>query len=258
MSINRKLEAILFDVDGTIAETERDGHRVAFNAAFADFGLDWCWDVPRYGHLLATTGGKERMRRFIAEMQPRLPNGADPDSLVVQLHRRKTEHYLRLIESGAIGLRPGVLRLLREAREAGVRLGIATTTTLDNVLVLLRSVREVPDLVDWFDDIAAGDVVAAKKPAPDIYQLVIEKMGLRADACAAIEDSANGLRSALAAGIKCVVITPSVYTNNEVFSGSPLIVDCLGEEGRPAVSLSGDVFAETVVGLQTLNRLLAR
>ncbi len=176
MSTIRKLEAIIFDVDGTLAETERDGHRVAFNEAFSDFGLDWVWDEAHYGRLLAVTGGKERIRRFIAEQDPRLPDDMDVDTLVRRLHQRKTEHYVRLVENGAIGLRPGVLRLLRATRAAGVRMAIATTTTPENVLALLRSVKAEPGLVDWFEEIAAGDIVPAKKPAPDIYELVLSSM----------------------------------------------------------------------------------
>jgi HAD superfamily hydrolase (TIGR01509 family) len=252
----RRLEAILFDVDGTIAETERDGHRVAFNAAFADFGLDWAWDVERYGQLLAVTGGKERIRRFIAEESPRLPDGVDMDSLVRRLHQRKTEHYVSLVKQGAIGLRPGVLRLLRAAHAAGVRMAIATTTTPTNVLALLASVREAPGLVDWFEEIAAGDIVPAKKPAGDIYELVLSRMRLSPERCVAIEDSANGLKSANAAGIESVVITPSVYSADEDFAGAALVVDCLGDEERPARVLSGPSLGDGEVGLQVLDRLI--
>jgi len=256
MSKIRRLEAILFDVDGTIAETERDGHRVAFNAAFADFGLDWVWDIESYGRLLAVTGGKERIRRFIAEESPRMPPEVDVNVLVPRLHQRKTEHYVRLVEQGAIGLRPGVLRLLQAGRAAGVRMAIATTTTPENVLALLGSVKEEPRLVDWFEEIAAGDVVPAKKPAGDVYELVLARMGLSAECCVAIEDSANGLKSAHAAGIESVVITPSVYSADEDFSGASLIVDCLGDAQHPASVIRGRLWSEDQVGLRTLSRLI--
>jgi HAD superfamily hydrolase (TIGR01509 family) len=258
MSTIQRLQAILFDVDGTIAETERDGHRVAFNAAFADFGLDWVWDVERYGALLSVTGGKERIRRYIEEESCPLPHDVDLDSLVRRLHQRKTEHYVSLVEQGAIGLRPGVLRLLRAARGAGVRMAIATTTTPDNVLALLGSVTEEPGLADWFEEIAAGDVVPAKKPAGDIYDLVLSTMGLSPEYCVAIEDSANGLKSAKAAGIDCVVVTPSVYSADEDFSGAALVVDCLGDEQQPARVIRGQPWGGNDVGLEVLDRLITQ
>ena len=132
------LSALLFDVDGTLADTERDGHRIAFNAAFAEHGLDWHWDVARYGELLSITGGKERIRHFVSNYLPDYVPPQDFDDLVITLHRSKTAHYARLLEQGNIPLRPGVTRLLQEARDAGLRLAIATTTTPENVTALLR------------------------------------------------------------------------------------------------------------------------
>jgi len=217
------LQALIFDVDGTLAETERDGHRPAFNAAFHDCGLDWFWDEQRYGELLAITGGKERIHHFATKYAPVIAKHADFDKLVRQLHKIKTAHYLRLVDQGELPLRPGVARLIAEARQAGIRLAIATTTTPENVDALLRA-NLGNDAPDWFEVIGAGDVVPAKKPAPDIYQWVIERLGLPASACLAIEDSEMGLKSALAAGLRCVV-TISEYTRAHDFRGAGMVLE---------------------------------
>jgi len=219
------LKAIIFDVDGTLAETERDGHRPAFNAAFHDCGLDWFWDEQRYGELLTVTGGKERIRHFASKHAPLIAKDANFDALVRQLHKIKTAHYLRLVDQGELPLRPGVARLIAEARQVGIRLAIATTTTPENVDALLRA-NLGPDAPGWFEVIGAGDVVPAKKPAPDIYQWVLERLGLPATACLAIEDSEMGLKSALAAGLRCVV-TISEYTRDHDFHGAGMLLEGL-------------------------------
>jgi HAD superfamily hydrolase (TIGR01509 family) len=243
------LHALIFDVDGTLADTERDGHRPAFNAAFAEAGLDWHWSVELYGELLAVTGGKERMRHYLAQYRPEFEVDrqayADVDALIAHLHRRKTEHYVALL---------GVLRLLREARAAGVRLAIATTTTPENVTALLESGPE-PGLVDGFEVIAAGDVVREKKPAPDIFELALAQLNLPASACVAIEDSENGVRSALGAGLEALLVTTSSYTETQDFSGATLVVDRLGEPGDPASASRGDLGGADFIDLELLRRL---
>ncbi|MFP4182822.1 MAG: HAD family hydrolase [Thiohalospira sp.] len=240
-----ELKALLFDVDGTLADTERDGHRVAFNRAFADAGLDWHWDEPLYGELLAITGGKERIRHYLAQHRPDEDLPADLDGLIAELHAAKTRHYTELLATGAIPLRPGVERLLREARDAGLRLGIATTTTPANVTALLESTLG-PDSLDWFEVIAAGDIVPAKKPAPDIYHYALEKMDLAPAEALAFEDSANGVRSAAGAALPTVV-TVNDYTRDHDFSGAVTVLDSLGEPGAPASTLAGATPAEGVV-----------
>lgn len=232
------LEALLFDVDGTLADTERDGHRPAFNAAFADAGLDWEWSEALYGELLAVTGGKERIRYYLERYNPEFKAPADLEGFIAGLHKAKTGHYLSMLERGAIPLRPGVARLIGEARAAGLKLGIATTTTPENVTTLLCSTLG-PESESWFDVIAAGDIVPAKKPAPDIYNWAMEQLGLNPGQCLALEDSANGVKSVLGAGIRSLVVTVNGYTKDEDVSGATLVVDQLGENGSPCRVLKG-------------------
>ena len=225
------LKALLFDVDGTLADTERDGHRPAFNAAFREFGLDWDWDVALYGELLAVTGGKERMKYYVERFRPDYERPADFEDLVAELHKAKTRHYTKLLAEGGIPLRPGVERLLREARAAGLILGVATTTTPENVTALLRhSLAE--DGADWFAVIAAGDIVPAKKPAPDIYVWAMQQLGLSPEECLAFEDSENGIRASRGAGLKTVV-TVNDYTLDHDFTGALAVLTDLGDGDTP-------------------------
>ena len=234
------LEALLFDVDGTLADTERDGHRAAFNAAFDEAGLDWTWDEALYGRLLAVTGGKERIRYYLERFNTDFSRPDRFDGFVAGLHRSKTAHYTRMLAEGAIPLRTGVRRLLDESREAGLRLAIATTTTPANVTALLRS--GLGDQGEsWFEVIAAGDIVPEKKPAPDIYLWAMEQMALRPDQCLGLEDSHNGVQSVLRAGIRALVVTVNGYTRGEDLSGATLVVDHLGEADNPCAALTGDL-----------------
>lgn len=252
-----ELQAILFDVDGTLADTERDGHRLAFNAAFADAGLDWDWSVALYGELLRVTGGKERIGEYLRVYRPDFAPAEPLDEFIRALHRRKTERFVEMMGTGAIALRCGVLRLLREARDAGVRLAIATTTTRANVDALLSAASD-SNLLDWFEVIAAGDVVPNKKPAPDIFEFALRELQLPPAACVAIEDSDNGVRSALGAGLDALVVTVSSYTAAQDFSGAALVVDRLGEPDRPATAISGDLDGHSCVDLDLLRALHRR
>jgi beta-phosphoglucomutase-like phosphatase (HAD superfamily) len=249
------LHAIIFDVDGTLAETERDGHRRAFNQAFSDLGLDWHWDEVLYGDLLAVTGGKERILHFIERHSPPLPEGREPVALARDIHACKTAHFVNLVEEGAISLRPGVKRLIAEARAHNITIAIATTTTLDNVTALLRSTLG-EDSPGWFAAIGAGDMVRAKKPAPDIYFYVLDKLGLLAGNCIALEDSRNGLRASLAAELP-TVITVSSYTRDEDFSGAALVASDLGEPAAPARALRGKLDESGIIDVALLERILS-
>jgi HAD superfamily hydrolase (TIGR01509 family) len=244
------LQALIFDVDGTLAETERDGHRIAFNQAFTDAGLDWHWDVPTYGRLLAITGGKERMLHDWQQRDPEAAARPEAAAQIAELHRRKTALYVRLVTGGGIALRPGVARLLREARNAGMRLAIATTTTPDNVEALLHATLGAEGL-DMFEVIGAGDAVPRKKPDPGIYTWVLERLKLRPEQCLAFEDSTNGLRAALGAGLHTVVTTGS-YTASETFSGALALLDGLGEPQAPASGQVGQQAWSGCVNLATL------
>ncbi|MBI5462348.1 MAG: HAD family hydrolase [Gammaproteobacteria bacterium] len=249
-----ELRALLFDVDGTLAETE-EVHRRAFNQAFAAAGLDWVWSVDLYRALLAVTGGKERMRHYLDTYRPDYVRPAHLDALIAELHQAKTRIYTEMVASGGVPLRPGVRRLLEEARAAGLRLAIATTTTPDNVTALLNA-SLAPEGEAWFEVIAAGSMVPKKKPAPDIYHLAMEQMGLGPEACLALEDSANGLIAARAAGLKTLV-TVSDFTQGHDFSGATLLLDQLGEPDAPCQVLAGDAGGARYVDVDVLRRVHA-
>jgi HAD superfamily hydrolase (TIGR01509 family) len=217
-----RLAALIFDVDGTLAETE-EAHRAAFNRAFDARGLGWHWRRETYRDLLRTAGGKERMHAFQNSLPDDARRLASDD--IAQLHAEKTAIYGGILASGGLDLRPGVAGLIAAARAEGLRLAVATTTSRANVAALTRCCwGQEPDAV--FDVIAAGDEVAAKKPAPDVYLLALARLGLPPDACIAFEDSAIGLRAAVAAGLP-VVVTPSTYTQGEDFNGAALVADSL-------------------------------
>ena len=229
------LQALIFDVDGTLAETERDGHRVAFNRALAAAGLPWQWPEELYGRLLMIAGGKERLAYYLQWYRPEFrPGDGDLEAWIAALHRSKTAYYQELLASGAIALRPGVRRLITAAQAAGVRLAIATTSALPNALALLEQQLDPA----WFEVIAAGDIVPRKKPAPDIYHYVLEALGLPAAACVAIEDSEPGAIAAQGAGLTTVV-TVNDYTRAQQFPGAALVLDSLGDSDRPCRRLGG-------------------
>jgi HAD superfamily hydrolase (TIGR01509 family) len=213
-----KTTAFIFDVDGTLAETE-ESHRHAFNAAFAAAGLNWRWDQPLYAELLKVTGGKERIRAYV--------EGADPahaisDQSIAALHNQKTEAYADIVASQGVRLRPGVRDLIKFAKMQEIKVAVATTTSLPNVDALCVACWGEPAR-SMFDVVAAGDEAPRKKPAPDIYNIALDRLGLVPKACIAFEDSRNGLLAAKSAGLR-VVITPSRYTAGEDFTEADVVL----------------------------------
>jgi HAD superfamily hydrolase (TIGR01509 family) len=249
------LEALIFDVDGTLAETE-ELHRRAFNEAFAACDLAWFWDESLYRELLGVTGGKERILHYVAQRRPQALAAIAPR--VPEIHRLKTERYTALLKTGAVQLRPGIARLIVEARRAGLRVAIATTTSHPAVTALLRSAFPRDDT--FFDAIAAGDEARRKKPWPDVYTLVLQRLGLPAGSCVAFEDSAAGVLAARSAGI-AVLATPSAYTGGDDLSGALSVVSDLGEPGAPHRPLAGvrwDAHVVTLDGLRRWHRACKR
>jgi HAD superfamily hydrolase (TIGR01509 family) len=242
------LSALIFDVDGTLAETE-ELHREAFNDAFAAASLGWHWDQALYAELLDVSGGKER----IAHYQHRA--GIEPGLTAAQiaaLHADKTARYTSRVRAGGLLMRPGIRRLLAEAKQAGVRLAIATTTSRANVEALLAAAAPLPA----FDVIAAGDEVPAKKPAADVYLLALQTLCLPASACVAFEDTVNGLVSALGARLRCVV-TVSTYGGSGPFPGAATVLTHLGDVDAPGLTLSGPAPRDGLADLEWLASLPA-
>ncbi len=212
-----KLKALIFDVDGTLAETE-EAHRAAFNTIFAQAGLGWKWSMDDYHELLKISGGKERMRAF----QANLPLGERlGDAEIAALHKEKTAIYAEILARGELELRPGVDALIKAGRKAGLRIAVATTTNTPNVEALTQCCWRRP-ANEVFDVVAAGDQVRARKPAPDVFNLALDRLGLTPDVCVAFEDSLNGVRSARGANLP-VVVTPSIYTDRQAFSTAQLV-----------------------------------
>lgn len=254
MNTDKTLHAVLFDVDGTLADTEQDGHRPAFNAAFKQLGLDWNWDIELYGKLLKVTGGKERIHHFIKNY---VPHELDKDNLtdwIARIHKTKTGYFEELMAQGRIPLRPGVARLIHELRNEKIKIAIATTTTMDNVTALLKTTLG-EESIDWFDVIGAGDIVPLKKPAPDIYHWVLDQLNLTAQHCIAIEDSENGLQSARAAGLT-TLITVNNYTHQQNFTGAAAVLSDLGEPSQPFTRIQGETHGRNWVDAQLLTHLL--
>lgn len=214
------LRALLWDVDGTLAETE-DAHRTAFNTAFVEAGLAWHWDRDLYGRLLTVSGGQERIAFYQNSVETEKPLSWDA---IASLHKRKTAIYGELLASGRVSLRPGVARILHEAAVCGLKLAVTTTTSTANVHRLMSATLGhcAPR---WAACVCAEDVTR-KKPAPDVYTSALALLGLSARECLAVEDSQNGLRAALGAGIPCLV-TPSAYTRDQDFSGAIQVMDNL-------------------------------
>lgn len=229
------LKAIVFDCDGVIAETERDGHRVAFNRAFQEKGINAEWSVEEYAGLVKVAGGKERMKAYFSQHPGLLPPKVSVDDCIADLHEVKTGIFMEMSASGELPIRSGIQRIVAEARRAKMLLAICSTSNERSVKSLVRALLGKSSL-QWFAGIFAGDVVSRKKPAPDVYNIVKEQFSLAGEDCIVIEDTRNGLQAAKAAGMKCVVTT-SFYSVDEDFTEADLVVSALGDPGLPPIRI---------------------
>ena len=251
----QSLKAIIFDVDGTIANTE-ETHRQSFNSAFTEFGLDYQWSEQDYTNLLSISGGRERILSFLKDCNHQIQGDMDLRQFALNLHQRKSEIYREKLVAGHIGLRNGVSRLITESRQQGIKIGIATATSLANVKTLLEN-NLGKNALSLFDAVVTSDIVKDKKPSPVVYQCALAELGLTADNCIAIEDTTNGNLAALACGLKTVITTHAFTIDND-FSGAELVLDQLGEPETPFNVIKGDAFGYRYVDVALLNRILNR
>ncbi|MDQ2881979.1 MAG: HAD-IA family hydrolase [Actinomycetota bacterium] len=248
MSIERvhPLRAVIFDVDGTLADTERDGHRVAFNAAFEAAGLNYRWSVEEYGELLATTGGRRRIEGYLQARGHSAPEAA---ALAATLHADKTRRFIALVRTGAMRARPGAAELIDALRAEGVAVAVATTGTGDWVLPLLDLLFGI----DAFDVVVTGSDVTDLKPDPAVYLETLVRLDLAAAEAVAIEDSANGVQAAVSAGLRCVAVVNG-YTRDQDVSGAVAVLDDLARSGGVSV-LRGDPQLADGLTVPALRRL---
>ena len=243
---------MIFDVDGTLVDSERHGHRVAFNRAFEEFDLDYRWDEEEYGRLLRITGGQNRLHRYLADQ------GMSEDErseLVPALHGRKTELLTEMVQAGEIEVRPGARRLLDELAERGSRLAVATTGSRGWVEGLLEQLLPAVD----FEVVVTGDDVETRKPDPEAFNLALERLGVGASGSVVVEDSAEGVDASVAAGLACVVVVNG-YTEDHDLSQAELVLDGFGEPDAPARVLADrvDSGCEGVLDAAVLGRVLER
>jgi len=224
-----KMQALLFDCDGVLAETERDGHRVAYNKAMKELGIDAEWTEKEYGELVLISGGKERLKNYFNKYPSRFTSDKYNSDLIQEIYLKKTEIFKYMANNGSLPPRSGIARIIREAHEEGLLLFVCSTSHQESVKALL-SHNYGEECLTWFTKLYCGDVVAKKKPAPDIYLFARNEFNLDGNHCFVIEDSRNGLLAALGAGMHCL-ITQSFYTVDEDFSEADIVTNCLGDPG---------------------------
>ena len=249
----RKLKAIIFDVDGTLAATE-ETHRQAFNEAFKEFDIPFQWSVSEYIQLLSISGGKERIYKFLKSQNFDISGKENLREYTLRLHQRKSEIYREKLIAGHIGLRNGVERLIKEARQKGIIMAIATCTSTENVEVLLKNALGGAAL-SYFDTLVSCDLVADKKPSPAVYQYALANLGLKPENCVVIEDTSNGNLAALAAGMKSVITTHPL-TVDEDFTGASLVIDQLGEPDEHFTVLSGNALGANYIDVDLLEKII--
>ena len=248
-----KLKAIIFDVDGTLAATE-ETHRQAFNEAFKEFKIPFQWSVSKYIQLLSISGGKERILKFLKTQNFEAPGNENLRDYILKVHQLKSEIYREKLIAGHIGLRDGVERLINEARQNKISMAIATCTSTANVEAVLKNALG-EDALSYFDTLVSSDLVADKKPSPAVYQYALANLGLKPENCIVIEDTSNGNRAALAAGIKTVVTTHPL-TVDEDFTGASLVIDKLGEPEEHFTVTSGNSLGTNYVNVDLLEKIL--
>jgi HAD superfamily hydrolase (TIGR01509 family) len=224
-----KLQALLFDCDGVLAETERDGHRVAYNRAMKEMGIDTEWTVEEYAELVLVSGGKERLKFYFNKYLDKFPPDRFDSKLIERIYLKKTAIFKTMVHEGTLPPRPGIARIIREAHEADTLLFVCSTSHRESVEALVQH-NYGAECLSWFTELFCGDIVAHKKPAPDIYTLAGNKYRLEGNRCFIIEDSRNGLLAARGAGMRCL-ITQSYYTTGEDFTEADMVVNCLGDPG---------------------------
>lgn len=248
-----KLKGIIFDVDGTMADTE-EVHRQAFNKAFQEFNLNWHWSESDYYKLLFVSGGKERFKMCLNEDKELKSKIPDPDRFIKELHKCKSDHYRAMLASGHIQLRPGIKRLINEAQNKGLQLAVATSSCLANLNTLVNTTLNL-DPKEIFKTIVSSDTVTDKKPSPAVYQCALAGLGLNPENCIAIEDTRNGNMAALSAGLQ-TVITTHAYTTDNDFTGAALVVNHLGEPDNAFELTQGYTYNKSFVDVELLENII--
>lgn len=249
-----QLEAIIFDVDGTLADTE-EVHRQAFNRAFEQFDLDWDWTPKVYEELLSISGGYERITYYAGDLAEEFRNAGEFSRFVQDVHKVKSRMYVELLDAGEVPLRTGVQRLLEEIHDSELMLAIATSSTYANLKTLLD--RNLPaNWMSWFSAISTCDTITSKKPSPAVYESVLGILEIEPTRAIAIEDTVNGCLSATAAGLN-TVITTHFFTRNHHFPNAALVLDSLGDRGAPFKIIKGDAGSKELVDLALLEQLVA-